>query len=171
MKKLTLLIRQILPRLLAGCNFLRTSKHGGTVSEQVEVACDVTVDSKGFGFLIDEIVRLMSEERIYKHPQLDLKHLSQRLQTPAYLVTKAINEGLGVNFYDLVNRYRVEEVKSLLVSHDSKRFTIMAVAFDAGFNSKTTFNTAFKKVTGLTPSSYRNQYCHGSADKCKALNV
>jgi len=109
--------------------------------------------------LIEEIVHLMTEEKVYKCPDLDLKSLSEKLQTPSYLVTKAINEGLGLNFYELINRYRVNEVKSLLINHDRKKFTLMAVAFDAGFNSKTTFNTVFKKMTGLTPSLYRSQNC------------
>jgi AraC-like DNA-binding protein len=110
----------------------------------------------------------MTEEKVYKCPDLDLKSLSERLQTPSYLVTKAINEGLGLNFYELINRYRVEEVKSLLINHDHKRFTLMAVAFDAGFNSKTTFNTVFKKMTGLTPSLYRSRNCIVSnlRDRC-----
>ena len=114
----------------------------------------------------------MTEEKVYKCPDLDLKSLSERLQTPSYLVTKAINEGLGLNFYELINRYRVEEVESLLINHDHKRFTLMAVAFDAGFNSKTTFNTVFKKMTGVTPSHYRSRNCFVSnlRDRC-GVNV
>jgi AraC-like DNA-binding protein len=109
--------------------------------------------------LTDEVIRLMAEEKVYKCPHLDLKSLSERLQTPSYLVTKALNEGLGLSFYELINRYRVEEAKSLLIHHDYKRFTVMSVAFDAGFNSKTTFNTVFKKMTGVTPTHYRSRNC------------
>ena len=109
--------------------------------------------------LVDQIVQLLEEQQIYKFPGLDLNALSERLKAPAYMVTRAINEGLGVNFYDLINRYRVEEVKSLLKNSNCKKFTLLAVAFDAGFSSKTTFNTVFKKMTGLTPSSYRDQHC------------
>lgn len=107
--------------------------------------------------LVTRITCLLEEHHIYKCPDLDLKKLSERVEVPAYRVTRAINEGLGVNFYDLINRYRVEAVKSMLMSDAHERFTLVSVAYDAGFKSKTTFNAAFKKITGLTPSSYRNQ--------------
>ena len=67
----------------------------------------------------------------------------------------AINEGLKKNFYDLVNGYRVEEAKRLLVDPNSNNYTVLSIGFEAGFNSKTTFNTVFKKFTGLTPTAYR----------------
>jgi AraC-like DNA-binding protein len=66
-----------------------------------------------------------------------------------------MNEVLGVNFYDLVNKYRVEEAKQLLTDPRYDRYTILRVASDAGFNSKTTFNAVFRKFTGVTPSYYR----------------
>jgi AraC-like DNA-binding protein len=60
-----------------------------------------------------------------------------------------------MNFFDLVNGYRVREVQQRLEDEESRQFTILAIAFDAGFNSKTSFNTIFKKHTGMTPSEYR----------------
>jgi AraC-like DNA-binding protein len=76
---------------------------------------------------------------------------------PAYQVSQAINEGLKKTFYDLVNGSRVEEAKRLLLDPKNKNIKIMAVAFDSGFNSKTTFNTVFKKFTGLTPTDFKEQ--------------
>ena len=97
----------------------------------------------------------MDEQKVYKNPHLALRELNNGLNTPSYVITKAMNEVLGVNFYDLVNKYRVEEVKKLLTDPRYDRFTILRVASDAGFNSKTTFNAVFRKFTGVTPSYYR----------------
>jgi len=65
-----------------------------------------------------------------------------------------INEHMGMNFYNLVNEYRVNEVKERMKSEDMKQLTILAIAFDSGFNSKSSFNTIFKEKTGRTPSEY-----------------
>ena len=173
MKKLAQFVTQIVRRVLVASNFGKSSKYA--VENSIELAGQSSSEqaySKSTTSLIDQIVRLMTEEKVYKCQHLDLKSLSERLQAPSYLVTKAMNEGLGLNFYELINRYRVEEVKALLINHDHKRFTLMAVAFDAGFNSKTTFNTVFKKMTGVTPSLYRSQNCIVSnlRDRC-SVNV
>ena len=64
---------------------------------------------------------------------------------------------MNKNFYDLINGYRVDEAKRLLVNPENKNYTILSVGFEAGFNSKTTFNTVFKKFTGLTPTDFREQ--------------
>ena len=61
------------------------------------------------------------------------------------------------NFYDLINGYRVEEAKRLLLDSKNMNYTILSVGFEAGFNSKTTFNTVFKKFTGLAPTDYRDK--------------
>lgn len=109
--------------------------------------------------IVAKIISSMENERIFLQPELTLQDLSEKLSVPAYQVSLAINEGLNKTFYDLVNGYRVEEAKRLLTDPKSKASKILAVAFDAGFNSKTTFNTVFKKFTGLTPSDYK--------DKCR----
>lgn len=61
------------------------------------------------------------------------------------------------NFYDLVNSYRVEEAKRLLLDPKNSNYTILSVGFEAGFNSKTTFNTVFKKFTGLSPTEFKER--------------
>jgi YesN/AraC family two-component response regulator len=88
---------------------------------------------------------------------LTLQQLADKLQLPTYQVSQAINEGMKKNFYDLVNGYRVEEAKRLLVDLKNKNYTILSVGFEAGFNSKTTLNTVFKKFTGFTPTEFRNK--------------
>jgi len=71
----------------------------------------------------------------------------------ATVLSYVINKGFAKNFNDLINEYRIEEVKSKLAAADDS--TLLAVAFDAGFNSKATFNRAFKKFTGLSPKEFQ----------------
>ncbi len=106
-----------------------------------------------------KITLVMEQEKLYQETELTLQHLADKLQLPSYLVSQAINEGMNKNFYDLVNGLRVEEAKRLLQDARNKHYTVLAVGFEAGFNSKTTFNTVFKKFTGLTPSVFREQQC------------
>lgn len=70
------------------------------------------------------------------------------------ILSKAINQGFGKNFNDFVNEYRISEVKDRLGKSDLDRMTLLGIALDSGFNSKATFNRAFKKYTGMTPNQY-----------------
>ena len=103
------------------------------------------------------VTSLMEEAKLYLQSELTLQDLAEKLEIPPYQVTQAINDGLGKNFYDLVNGYRVEEAKRLLSDPASRNSKVLTIGMDAGFNSKTTFNTVFKKFTGLTPSEFKEQ--------------
>ena len=103
------------------------------------------------------VLAAMGKDKLYQEPELSLQNLADKLLYPSYQVSQAINEGMEKNFYDLINGYRVEEAKRLLLDEKSRNYTILSVGFEAGFNSKTTFNTVFKKFTGLTPSEYREK--------------
>lgn len=107
--------------------------------------------------IVTKTLLLMEEEKIYREAELTLQELSNKLQIPSYLVSQAINEGMKKNFYDLINSYRVEEAKRLLLDPKNRNYTILSVGLDAGFNSKTTFNTVFKKFTGYTPTDFRDR--------------
>ena len=75
------------------------------------------------------------------------------------MLSLLINERTGMHFYDFVNRYRVEEAKRLLRESILRdELSILGIAYEVGFNSKSSFNTAFKKAAGITPSQYRNAY-------------
>lgn len=108
--------------------------------------------------IVARTLGLMTEEKLYLQTELTLQDLADKLKTPSYQVSQAINDGLQKTFYDLVNGYRVEEAKRLLLDPKSRANKILAVGFDAGFNSKTTFNTVFKKFTGLTPSDFKERH-------------
>ena len=107
--------------------------------------------------IVKKIILMMEQEKLYLETDLTLQQLADKLQVPNYQVSQAINDGMKKNFYDLVNGYRVEEAKRLLLDPKNKNFTILSMGFEAGFNSKTTFNTVFKKFTGVTPTEYRDK--------------
>jgi len=107
--------------------------------------------------ITQKVIRLMEKDKLYQEPELTLQQLADKIQLSSYQVSQAINDGLKKNFYDIINGYRVEEAKRLLLDSKNKNYTILSVGFEAGFNSKTTFNTVFKKFTGLTPTEYRDK--------------
>ncbi|MEO9803625.1 MAG: helix-turn-helix domain-containing protein [Reichenbachiella sp.] len=105
----------------------------------------------------DEANRLndiMLAEQLYKNPKLSRQDLEQETNMNAADLSRVINQGFGKNFFDFVNSYRIEEFTRLVHSGEYQNYTLLAIANEAGFNSKTTFNTAFKKLTGKTPKSF-----------------
>jgi AraC-like DNA-binding protein len=102
----------------------------------------------------DRIARLMADERLYLEPELTLSDLARRLQTNASVLSAAINRAFGKNFNDFVNEYRVQAVKHLLEDPKAKHLSLLGIGLECGFNSKSTFNRAFRKVTGFAPSEW-----------------
>jgi AraC-like DNA-binding protein len=115
--------------------------------------------------IVSRVIELMEVEKYYQEPELTLQDLADKLQVPSYQVSQAINEGLKKNFYDLINGYRIEEAKRLLLDPVNSNYTILSVGFEAGFNSKTTFNTVFKKFTGHTPTEFRGRWMTGQKEE------
>lgn len=112
-----------------------------------------TVDEQ----FINALLEVMKSEKPYLNPDLNLPTLSAMLKiTPEYL-SSIINNLLNLNFYDFINNYRVNEFKATCLSPDNKDYTIIAIAYSCGFNSKATFNRVFKNLTGITPSAYMQQ--------------
>ncbi|MDF1574171.1 MAG: helix-turn-helix domain-containing protein [Bacteroidales bacterium] len=104
--------------------------------------------------LVNKIRKYMVIEKPYLNGELSIYDLSEQLRISRHILSELINEHMGKNFYSLVNEYRVNEVKERLRSNTYKHLTILAIAFDSGFNSKSSFNTIFKEKTGKTPSEY-----------------
>ena len=98
----------------------------------------------------------MEEDELYTNPDITLKDLSERLDTSTHNISEVINTRLNQNFFDFINRYRVERIKKDLLDKRKDHYTLFAIAIDAGFNSKSGFNAIFKRHTGQTPSEYRN---------------
>ena len=107
------------------------------------------------------LLTCMTTERPYRDPDLTLHDLAQRLNTTPHKLSELLNTELSQTFYDFVNRYRVEDVRRRLAASDSQHLKVLALAMDAGFASKSTFNQVFKKQTGHTPSTYRKVIAAG----------
>jgi len=101
-----------------------------------------------------KVIALMEGEKLYENPTLTLTDLAAALGVNRRQASGIINQGFGENFNDFVNRNRVEAVKARFEDGDQEQFTILSIALACGFNSKTTFNRAFKKHTARTPVQY-----------------
>ncbi|MCK4751115.1 MAG: AraC family transcriptional regulator, partial [Bacteroidales bacterium] len=101
------------------------------------------------------IGKYMVIEKPYLNRELTIYDLAAQLKIPRHFLSEVINEHMGKNFYNLVNDYRVEEVKRRMVDPAYNNLTILAIAYDSGFNAKSSFNTIFKEITGMTPSEYQ----------------
>ncbi|MBP9872856.1 MAG: AraC family transcriptional regulator [Haliscomenobacter sp.] len=97
----------------------------------------------------------MEKEKPYLENDLNLLKLADRLEVNLHTLSFVINEGFRENFAQYINRHRVEEAKKLLEDPGNDHFSMVGIAFTAGFNSKTAFNTAFKKMTGVSPTDFK----------------
>jgi AraC-like DNA-binding protein len=112
---------------------------------------------------LNRIEEHMATNKPYLDRELNIYDLSSQLNIPRHFLSELINEYMGMNFYSLVNDYRVEEVKRRIVNPKYKHLTILAIAYDAGFNAKSSFNTIFKEKTGMTPSEYQQSVIEKSS--------
>ena len=103
----------------------------------------------------NRLERLLNEEQVFRENELRLTDLAAYLDISHHQLSQVINEQYGVNFFELINRYRIEHVRRLLADPAYSRHTIIQIAYEAGFNNKVSFNRYFKKEFGLTPSAYR----------------
>ncbi|GAA4966846.1 helix-turn-helix domain-containing protein [Algibacter aquimarinus] len=101
-----------------------------------------------------KIVVLLEVEKIYENPKIILSDVAQLLDTNTRTISSVINLGFQMNFNDFINYYRIEAVKEKLISGEHHKITLLGIAYDCGFNSKATFNRAFKKSTGLSPKGF-----------------
>ncbi len=104
--------------------------------------------------LKEQLLLLFVEEKIFKQSNISLGELANRLGTTRHNVSQVINEHFEVNFFHLVNKYRIAEAKEILKNDQNRNLNIIDVAYDVGFNNKVTFNKAFKAETNMTPSVY-----------------
>ena len=105
--------------------------------------------------LAETLLTVMDRDRPWRDSDLTLADLADRLSTTPHKLSEVLNSQVGQTFYDFVNGYRVREVQRRIAAGDAQRVTMLALALDAGFASKSTFNVVFKKHTSQTPSDYR----------------
>jgi AraC-like DNA-binding protein len=106
----------------------------------------------------DRLRRFMATEKPYLEPDLTLAGLATALSLPARQLSRLINRTFRQNFSDFINSYRVDEAKSRLLGSTSRGESVLDLLYAVGFNSKSSFNAAFKRHTGLTPTEYRKRH-------------
>ena len=105
---------------------------------------------------VSKINRIMKEEKPYLNADLTLPELAASLKIPAYQLSRIINEQYECNFFEFINGFRVNEVKEKIRNPQWDHLSLLGIAFESGFNSKSAFNRVFKKTTGFTPSEYKS---------------
>jgi AraC-like DNA-binding protein len=108
--------------------------------------------------LSSRLFSLMENDKLFLNNELNLPTVAEKLDISIHEASFLINEAAQDNFYNFINKYRVEEAKKLLASAKMEELNIVGIAFASGFNSKTTFNTTFKKTVGISPSQYSKQH-------------
>lgn len=101
----------------------------------------------------EKLLEYLTIHKPYLNPELTLQQLAENIDVHSNVLSYVINTTLGKNFYDLINEYRIEEFINLYQNSYDK-YTILALALDSGFNSKSAFNRNFKKIKGITPSEF-----------------
>ncbi len=122
--------------------------------DRIPTSLDAVV-SKPDPELVNRLLNYMQEKKPYLDAELTLSSLAKDLNISRSQLSILINVGMGDNFYDFINKYRVEEVKRLMTDPHVKNYNVLGIALEAGFKSKSTFNLIFKRFTGLTPTEYR----------------
>lgn len=105
----------------------------------------------------EKLVQTMETQKLFTEPELSLSMLAGKINVHPNYLSQVINEKEGKSFFDYINNLRVEEFKRLAALPDSSKYTMLSLAYDCGFNSKSSFNKNFRKVTGQSPSEYINE--------------
>lgn len=106
----------------------------------------------------ENIISMLKQDKLYRNPELSIAQLSEILKINKRYVSEIINTAFGKSFIDLINEHRIKESISLIKSNTERVCSIKKICYDVGFNSRTAFNYAFKKYTGLSPSEFRKKY-------------
>lgn len=113
-----------------------------------------SLNEKDMDLYLEKLLKYMEEEKPWLNGELTIQDLSTKLNISKHHLTQVINTRLQKNFYNFVNEYRLREVKEKLMDPKYRKFKIISLAYDAGFNSKSSFNSVFKCNTGMTPSEF-----------------
>ena len=106
---------------------------------------------------VEKLKNYMNAEKPFLNPDLNLPQLSKDLDIPSHHLSQVINKNIGLNFFDFINRYRIDEIKAKIADSGYNNLSLLGIAFESGFNSKSAFNRVFKNLTGETPSQYKKR--------------
>ena len=126
-----------------------------TVSNKDPLEKKKLITDEKFNDVKAQLLNYMQTERPYLESELSLIKLSKYLNTTAHILSYVINSGFDESFYQFINKYRIEEAKKFITDPKMNHLSILGIGFEVGFNSKSVFNTIFKKNTGLTPTEFK----------------
>jgi AraC-like DNA-binding protein len=124
------------------------------ISEE-ENSDQLAVHEKEYNAALLKLKNYMTDEKPFRNPAVTIQDISASIEIPVRELSLLINHTLDQHFYDFINAYRIENAMDILKDATKNKVTILEILYDVGFNSKSSFNTAFKKHTGETPTSYR----------------
>ncbi|MDH5476505.1 MAG: AraC family transcriptional regulator [Cyclobacteriaceae bacterium] len=107
------------------------------------------------GTIKEKITTLLENQKIFYQPNLTLNEVASAIGYSERVVSYVIKKTLADNFYDLINGYRILDAKRIFKESSDQKLTVLEILYQVGFNSKSSFNTEFKKKTGMTPTEYR----------------
>lgn len=113
--------------------------------------------------LKEDLIQLFNEKKIYKENNISLETLSDKLNTTRHNTSQIINEHFDMNFFELINKFRIQEATRMLKDDTHGSLNIIDVAYEVGYNNKVTFNKAFKKEMSITPSEYIQTYTRNTS--------
>ncbi|MCD1116594.1 helix-turn-helix domain-containing protein [Chryseobacterium turcicum] len=130
------------------------------IDSKLKLVSDLILEDKKIEpeTLNEDLLKLkqyMTDEKPFLNPDLKIQDISKEIDVPVRELSVLINHQLGQHFYDFVNTYRIENAMKILKDTSKSKVTILEILYEVGFNSKSSFNTAFKKQTGNTPTEYR----------------
>jgi AraC-like DNA-binding protein len=124
------------------------------ISEE-ENSDHLAVHEREYNAALIKLKNYMTDEKPFRNPAVTIQDISASIEIPVRELSLLINHTLEQHFYDFINAYRIENAMHILKDTTKSKLTILEILYDVGFNSKSSFNTAFKKHTGETPTSYR----------------
>jgi len=114
----------------------------------------VLLEKKDFSHIISRLTLLMEQDHPYLEPEITLSKLSNLLKVKPEILSEVLNSSLNQNFFDYINKYRIEDFKIKCLDKENKHLSVMGIAYDCGFNSKAAFYRAFNKFEGISPTTY-----------------
>ena len=114
----------------------------------------LSLDQQWSNTIREKLIVLFETEKIFTNPDIKLQHIAQQLDTKPYLISRLINLEFGLSFSEYLNHYRIEEFKARIADSKFENHSIIGIAYGVGYNSKSTFNSAFKRLVGKTPTQY-----------------
>jgi AraC-like DNA-binding protein len=119
-------------------------------------SASTNVQNDAINSQISTLKQYMAEKEPFLDPSLTIQELANQIDIPVRDLSVLINHKMDQHFFDFVNEYRIQKAMNILKDESKNQLTVLEILYEVGFNSKSSFNTSFKKYTNLTPTAYRN---------------